>query len=115
MIRRPPRSTRTDTLFPYTTLFRSSRAGWGSTPGLLAAAGSRRTRARRGGRGAAAGSGPALGRDRALTTRCVWVPPAWRVAPAYGRPWRPRRGRELLLCSLGRREGGPQLVGKSVV
>src|SRR3546814_4092995 len=27
MIRRPPRSTRTDTLFPYTTLFRS---GWSS-------------------------------------------------------------------------------------
>src|SRR3546814_15838232 len=27
MIRRPPRSTRTDTLFPYTTLFRS-RACW---------------------------------------------------------------------------------------
>src|SRR3546814_7827926 len=26
MIRRPPRSTRTDTLFPYTTLFRSSRS-----------------------------------------------------------------------------------------
>src|SRR3546814_6945704 len=26
MIRRPPRSTRTDTLFPYTTLFRSSTA-----------------------------------------------------------------------------------------
>src|SRR3546814_3546949 len=26
MIRRPPRSTRTDTLFPYTTLFRSLRA-----------------------------------------------------------------------------------------
>src|SRR3546814_12863317 len=34
MIRRPPRSTRTDTLFPYTTLFRSqarTRAG-GSLP-----------------------------------------------------------------------------------
>src|SRR3546814_19083372 len=37
MIRRPPRSTRTDTLFPYTTLFRSylprrlsSSALWGS-------------------------------------------------------------------------------------
>src|SRR3546814_9460055 len=33
MIRRPPRSTRTDTLFPYTTLFRSvgqaSRSGRG--------------------------------------------------------------------------------------
>src|SRR3546814_20473077 len=27
MIRRPPRSTRTDTLFPYTTLFRSSVTG----------------------------------------------------------------------------------------
>src|SRR3546814_2550898 len=27
MIRRPPRSTRTDTLFPYTTLFRSERGG----------------------------------------------------------------------------------------
>src|SRR3546814_18091765 len=26
MIRRPPRSTRTDTLFPYTTLFRSVRS-----------------------------------------------------------------------------------------
>src|SRR3546814_12457171 len=28
MIRRPPRSTRTDTLFPYTTLFRSVPKGW---------------------------------------------------------------------------------------
>src|SRR3546814_15328785 len=27
MIRRPPRSTRTDTLFPYTTLFRSVEIG----------------------------------------------------------------------------------------
>src|SRR3546814_15483737 len=27
MIRRPPRSTRTDTLFPYTTLFRSNQPG----------------------------------------------------------------------------------------
>src|SRR3546814_19570645 len=27
MIRRPPRSTRTDTLFPYTTLFRSPKPG----------------------------------------------------------------------------------------
>src|SRR3546814_10715220 len=29
MIRRPPRSTRTDTLFPYTTLFRSCRPSCG--------------------------------------------------------------------------------------
>src|SRR3546814_3338573 len=28
MIRRPPRSTRTDTLFPYTTLFRSPEGGF---------------------------------------------------------------------------------------
>src|SRR3546814_15245415 len=28
MIRRPPRSTRTDTLFPYTTLFRSTASGF---------------------------------------------------------------------------------------
>src|SRR3546814_10500969 len=29
MLRRPPRSTRTDTLFPYTTLFRSANDGAG--------------------------------------------------------------------------------------
>src|SRR3546814_6393470 len=29
MIRRPPRSTRTDTLFPYTTLFRSPKTAQG--------------------------------------------------------------------------------------
>src|SRR3546814_16837894 len=28
MLRRPPRSTRTDTLFPYTTLFRSFNRPW---------------------------------------------------------------------------------------
>src|SRR3546814_14236640 len=28
MIRRPPRSTRTDTLLPYTALFRSTDNGW---------------------------------------------------------------------------------------
>src|SRR3546814_8925275 len=32
MIRRPPRSTRTDTLFPYTTLFRSSTISTSSSP-----------------------------------------------------------------------------------
>src|SRR3546814_2328613 len=49
MIRRPPRSTRTDTLFPYTTLFRSNSyynilkhlsvaAAAGTVPGLRATA-----------------------------------------------------------------------------
>src|SRR3546814_5918106 len=32
MIRRPPRSTRTDTLFPYTTLFRSPARAPGRQP-----------------------------------------------------------------------------------
>src|SRR3546814_10123854 len=35
MIRRPPRSTRTDTLFPYTTLFRSPGHGWIFQPTLV--------------------------------------------------------------------------------
>src|SRR3546814_4231290 len=41
MVRRPPRSTRTDTLFPYTTLFRSSgerRSGTNSRPEHIKAA-----------------------------------------------------------------------------
>src|SRR3546814_3693152 len=39
MIRRPPRSTRTDTLFPYTTLFRSIRSlRWDSHAGSFMAA-----------------------------------------------------------------------------
>src|SRR3546814_13149204 len=43
MIRRPPRSTRTDTLFPYTTLFRSCH-GCGEGFVLLFGAGSTRLR-----------------------------------------------------------------------
>src|SRR3546814_3652367 len=34
MIRRPPRSTRTDTLFPYSTLFRSRNDGFRDTRGV---------------------------------------------------------------------------------
>src|SRR3546814_17230575 len=38
MIRRPPRSTRTDTLFPYTTLFRSDHGAMsGMDHGAMAA------------------------------------------------------------------------------
>src|SRR3546814_11357279 len=53
MIRRPPRSTRTDTLFPYTTLFRAETIGaW------LGVQPARRPRARAGhGRGLACGAG----------------------------------------------------------
>src|SRR3546814_12460407 len=62
MILRPPRSTRTDTLFPYTTLFRALRAGgaasimcvanWrypsGGYAGCLASIGRRSARSRAG-------------------------------------------------------------------
>src|SRR3546814_17536513 len=37
MSRPPPRSTRTDTLFPYTTLFRSGRLGVGAGVALVVA------------------------------------------------------------------------------
>src|SRR3546814_20845552 len=71
MIRRPPRSTRTDTLFPYTTLFRAARGGGGgSSAGLLRRPGLGigdwgLGRAGRGGRGIA-GAGLRGGRIAAL-------------------------------------------------
>src|SRR3546814_2622965 len=55
MIRRPPRSTRTDTLFPYTTLFRS-------LPARAHLVGE--TRAARGPRRRARGADPALRSER---------------------------------------------------
>src|SRR3546814_17593887 len=47
MIRRPPRSTRTDTLFPYTTLFRSRRNLTGAVTKMLEEAGLRIVASRR--------------------------------------------------------------------
>src|SRR3546814_8960828 len=44
MIRRPPRSTRTDTLFPYTTLFRSQSAGGRGLGRRASGRGARRVR-----------------------------------------------------------------------
>src|SRR3546814_2412674 len=61
MIRLPPRSTRTDTLFPYTTLFRSCSGGT--------------RRGRRGGRGRPQ-CGPARGRRRG----------PWRARERRGKP-----------------------------
>src|SRR3546814_8043198 len=76
MIRRPPRSTRTDTLFPYTTLFRSSRRRRGVVePARLPAparSGLSRlpdARRRRGQRGAPQRSTRRLGRRRAQPVR----------------------------------------------
>src|SRR3546814_15679548 len=62
MIRRPPRATRTDTLFPYTTLFRS-----GAGP---AANGAVPARAR-GHPGRAGGPGPAPARPGRVDVRLV--------------------------------------------
>src|SRR3546814_16671325 len=82
MIRRPPRSTRTDTLFPYTTLFRSAQPQ------------ARRGRWRRNGaltRKLALGLIPAL-----LIGACtvgpdyhapeIAVPPAYQEAPTVAAP-----------------------------
>src|SRR3546814_13993350 len=65
MLRRPPRSTRTDTLFPYTTLFRSraarlardARLGPGAAQALLPA-----VQLRAAGRRARRLAGPQIGR-----------------------------------------------------
>src|SRR3546814_1816062 len=72
MIRRPPKSTRTDTLFPYTTLFRSDEAG------------SEHRRGRRG-----TGEGRAI---RDLHRRRLPEPDFPRPHPA-GEPWRQQHKR----------------------
>src|SRR3546814_12563016 len=70
MIRRPPRSTRTDTLFPYTTLFRSGAGGTG-----------------RAGRSSAIAAEPTAGRSRSGIAGTLASPPAPRTArdPAAAR------------------------------
>src|SRR3546814_7686939 len=66
MIRRPPRSTRTDTLFPYTTLFRSKRSNGppgrsANSTGMPRISGSRARRC-----------------GEAMCRRCVRCPTAFR-------------------------------------
>src|SRR3546814_15896449 len=65
MIRRPPRSKRTDTLFPYTTLFRSAAGAAGPCRALL-------DRAVRALPAVGAGAGGDAGRDvQGVSTRKV--------------------------------------------
>src|SRR3546814_2289760 len=59
MIRRPPRSTRTDTLFPYTTLFRSVCSG-----AIGAVHGLHRNRSARSATRSPAGARPEVGAAR---------------------------------------------------
>src|SRR3546814_15447434 len=110
MIRRPPRSTRTDTLFPYTTLFRSvrrrNRSGAEDIEGLRlvgterhdAAAGKEVVADAPGGDGAGvgvvaaeAGDAAAEGRDSVAT--CILLESRSRsgersVGEGCGRQWR---------------------------
>src|SRR3546814_11954149 len=71
MIRRPPRSTRTDTLFPYTTLFRS---GGTASPVLLVL-----------GDGDGAGDRPDRQPDGAAVEQRLWQPLVRRARPAADR------------------------------
>src|SRR3546814_3058104 len=65
MIRRPPRSTRTDTLFPYTTLFRSY-------------AGAGRHAARRGSERISDDAGPAFPASMTVASAPVMEAAGWR-------------------------------------
>src|SRR3546814_19298356 len=97
MIRRPPRSTRTDTLFPYTTLFRSVQLFGFARPARAAAPHRRVLRqadaaaGRRGGRE----EPPLPGRDRRLgqapvgpdrRPACILAPGTQSVSPAGAGP-----------------------------
>src|SRR3546814_3551500 len=75
MIRRPPRSTRTDTLFPYTTLFRSLLIARWNVAGLAKSEGSPRTMA-----------GSAAARPSLLTRGLVEIEAATplRTGPVIG-------------------------------
>src|SRR3546814_13523692 len=95
MIRRPPISTRTDTLFPYTTLFRS-RAQDGRR---LARLQRRRLRALRAVEGNARREGPEL-------PRLTWRPGLWLL------PAQMRRTQRALACRLGE---GPAAVAPALV
>src|SRR3546814_14617344 len=86
MIRRPPRSTRTDTLFPYTTLFRSEADRECRAGAHLQEAGEAGRRRAGGGEHrclraeAAGGRGPAR-LPRALRVPLAAAPP---LRPAWG-------------------------------
>src|SRR3546814_8563690 len=70
MIRRPPRSTRTDTLFPYTTLFRSVARIEGEHPLVTLEAGT--------------GAQPHVERERDLRDAATFSPARCQTVDALG-------------------------------
>src|SRR3546814_4285532 len=89
MRRRPPRATRTDTLFPYTTLFRSQPDPGSAAPACR--------RCRRG--GAAPGRHhsartPAGGRRSPRLPAAAWPPAGLRVVRPAAAAWLPPRSEE---------------------
>src|SRR3546814_18654537 len=105
MIRRPPRSTRTDTLFPYTSLFRSA---------FRPAEGAAEDRDRDD-----EGAGPRPGARGGGHCRARRLEPAGRQ-PRYRRPPHPQRFRERTrksavegkTVSVRAGSGGPRLIQK---
>src|SRR3546814_14510911 len=114
MLRRPPRSTRTDTLFPYTTLFRSVafcalRGRLGERRRLAGKVG---FEAALDGHGERLAAGVLAGREAALRMRAV----VGRNLRGVRRPGGGRRGHQLdRLPPAQRRAGEPERDRKSVV
>src|SRR3546814_15264460 len=102
MIRRPPRSTRTDTLFPYTTLFRSGQSDRASCDGRTVARPRRleaRLPAARCARRSETRRDPAAAAQR--LSRRAWFP----LALGQARPWR-YAGRPAYLAACEHCPGG---------
>src|SRR3546814_1886875 len=87
MIRRPPRSTRTDTLFPYTTLFRSLVGGAGFLRAEQVALGERGGCERGAGQHQPAGEGGADGEGDGFPVLGHGFSPGAGGGPGLERRW----------------------------
>src|SRR3546814_18400944 len=95
MVRRPPRSTRTDTLFPYTTLFRSiaTQARSSTVSGGL--------RRGIGLRWLDSTTGTTIRDTRASSRNGCWITSRYGGSPPFRVPWQNGRGS-------GREKGGTE-------
>src|SRR3546814_20341992 len=105
MIRRPPRSTRTDTLFPYTTLFRSHSEAGGSKDASWSLA-------------SFANDFPAsctetspIGIVAPPTSRSASPPPLLSYHDSHARPARKEKGAQLRPRALDRKTADQALQG----